>query len=225
MGNPAWKKAARLIDISAVRSHNTEDDVRETVRIAKEYGFINVHSLPCFTSLVSSLLADEPDIYTGAPVGFPGGGHTAEAKICEARRLISDGVEEMDIVMNIGKFRSGADAETLGELNQIIALAPPHVKTKVIIEINILSDEEMLRACRLVMNTGADFVKTGTGWIPGGANVERIEKILQVTAGNIKVKAAGGIRTKEEFERLRDLGVDRFGINLKSALEIADASL
>jgi len=224
MGNPAWKEAARLIDISAVQSYHTESDVRETVRIAKQYGFINVHSLPDFTSLVSKLLADEPEIYTGAPVGFPGGGHTTEAKLCEARRLIIDGVDEMDVVMNIGMFRSGAEEYVLDELKQVIGAAPENVLTKVIIEINVLSDEEMLRACSLVMKSGADFVKTGTGWIPGGANIERIEKILKITKGNIKVKAAGGIRTLDEFNRLLDLGVERFGINLKSALEIVEAS-
>jgi len=220
MSGPEWKEAARLIDISAVRSHNTETDVRETVDIAKKYGFINAHSLPCFTALVSELLADEPEIFTGAPVGFPGGGHATETKMLEASRLIEDGVDEMDIVMNIGKFRSGADDLVLDELNRIIALTPPNVLTKVIIEINLLSDEEMLRACGLVMKTRADFVKTGTGWIAGDANVPRIEKMLKETKGNIKVKAAGGIRTLEEFERLRDFGVDRFGINLKAALEI-----
>ena len=224
MGNPEWKEAARLIDISAVQSYHTEADVRETVRIAKQYGFINVHSLPDFTSLVSKLLEDEPEIFTGAPVGFPGGGHTTETKLCEARGLIIDGVDEMDVVMNIGKFRSGEDEYVLDELKQVVSIVPENVLTKVIIEINLLSDDEMLRACSLVMKSGADFVKTGTGWVPGGANVERIEKILNVTKGNIKVKAAGGIRTLDEFNRLRELGVDRFGINLKSALEIVEAS-
>ena len=224
MGKDNWKEAARLIDISAVRSHNTEDDVRETVRIAKEYGFINVHSLPRFTALVSELLKDEPEIYVGAPVGFPSGGHTTETKLLEAKQLIEDGVEEMDIVMNIGLFRSGEDDLVLEELNRVIALAPSHVMTKVIIEINLLSDEEMLRACELVMRTKADYIKTGTGWIAGGANVERIEKILGVTKEHIKVKAAGGIRTIEEYEKLCGLGVDRFGINLKSALEIVSQS-
>ena len=215
-----WKEAARLIDISAVRTHHTEADVRETVRIAKEYGFINVHSLPCFTKLVSTLLKDEPDIYTGAPVGFPSGGHRTELKVEEARRLVEDGVEEMDVVMNVGLFRSGGDELVLDELNRVLAAAPEGVKTKVIIEINALSDEEMLRACRLVMQTKADFIKTGTGWIPGGANIERIAMIKRETTGHIKVKAAGGIRTTEEFLQLRELGVERFGINLKSALEI-----
>ena len=224
MSNSSWKAAARIIDISAVRSFNTESDVRETVRIAKQYGFINVHSLPRFTSLVSRLLADEPDIYTGAPVGFPGGGHKTEVKILEARQLIEDGVEEMDIVMNIGLFRSGEDELVLDELKQIVSMTPQNVKTKVIIEINVLSDEEMMRAVKLVMRSGADFVKTGTGWVPGDANISRIGMIMREAKGNIKVKASGGIRTLEEFEKLRALGVDRFGINLKSALEIVEGS-
>jgi deoxyribose-phosphate aldolase len=252
------REAARLIDISAVRTHHTEADVRECVRIAKEYGFINVHSLPAYTALVAELLADEPEIYVGAPVGFPGGGHRTETKIREAELLVQDGVQEMDIVMNVGRFKDGDHGYVLDELKQIVALAPENVLTKVIIEINALTDEEMLAACRLVMDSGADFVKTGTGWVPVGAalgsgggageganigasvgvdagagkgvntggseaNIERIAKIKSITKDHIKVKAAGGIRTREEFDRLLDLGVERFGINTRSALEIVGA--
>ncbi|MDR1292000.1 MAG: deoxyribose-phosphate aldolase [Clostridiales Family XIII bacterium] len=214
------REAARLIDISAVRTHNTAADVRECVRVAGEYGFINVHSLPAYTSLVAELLADEPDIYVGAPVGFPGGGHRIETKMREAELLASDGVQEMDIVMNVGRFKDGDHAYVLDELKQVMAVVPGDIVKKVIIEINVLTDDEMLLAAGLVIESGADFLKTGTGWVPGGANVGRIEKIKGVTKGYVKVKAAGGIRTRGEFDALLALGVERFGINTRSALDI-----
>ncbi len=213
-------EAARLIDISAVRTHHTLSDIEEVVAIAQEYRFINVHTLPCWTKTLSHLLRNDPDIFVGAPVGFPGGAHTTEVKLLEARRLIEDGVREMDIVMNVGKFKNGEYSYVLDELRAVIALAPKNVLTKVIIEINCLTDKELEHACALVMYSGADFLKTGTGWVPGGANIERIARIRELTLGRVKIKAAGGIRTREEFDALVDIGVERFGINTASALEI-----
>lgn len=216
-------EAANLIDISAVRTAHTLSDIEEVAAIAKQYHFINVHSLPCWTKDVSRLLKDFPHIYTGAPVGFPGGAHKTCVKALEAKELIADGVEEMDIVMNVGKFKNKEYDYVLNELNELIALAPDYVLTKVIIEINCLTDEELDKACELVMQTKADFLKTGTGWVPGDANIPRIARIKELTHGKIKVKAAGGIRTREEFDQLYRLGVERFGINTKSALEIVES--
>lgn len=212
--------AARMIDISAVRTQHTLQDVEELVAYGREYRFINLHVLPAWVSTLSEMLKGDPDILVGAPVGFPSGGHTTETKLCESRQLIQDGVQEMDIVMNLGKFRSREYDYVLDELKSIISFADKRVLTKVIVEINVLKDDEMLRACDLVMQSGADFVKTGTGWIPGGANLERIRKIKEYCGNDIKVKAAGGIRTKEEFLALRDMGVERMGINTHSAIEI-----
>ena len=214
------KEAARLIDISAVRTHHTLDDVKEVVKIAKQYRFINVHALPAWVKQLSEMLKEDDDIFVGAPVGFPGGGHKTEIKLLEAKKLIEDGVQEMDIVMNVGHFKQGEYDYVLDELNQIIAIAPESVKTKVIIEINCLDDSELTRACDLVMHTKADFIKTGTGWVPGDANIERIRKIKEITDGKIMIKAAGGIRTRAEFDELVNMGVERFGINTQSALDI-----
>ena len=215
--------AARLIDISAVRTQHTLSDIESVVEIAKKYRFINVHTLPAWTRTLRDMLAGEEDIFVGAPVGFPGGGHRTETKILEARLLVEDGVQEMDVVMNVGRFKNREYGYVLDELEAVLAVAPDHVLTKVILEINCLTDEEMLRACELVMESGADFIKTGTGWVPGGANIDRIAKIKKATHGRIKLKAAGGIRTREEFDALLELGVERFGINTQSVLEIVQS--
>ncbi|MDR1581119.1 MAG: deoxyribose-phosphate aldolase [Synergistaceae bacterium] len=214
--------AARIIDISAVRTHHGRKDIEELVGYAKKYRFINIHVLSCWISTLVPLLADVEGVFVGGQVGFPSGAHTTETKICETRQLIEDGVQEMDIVMNVGKFKSGEREYALDELSSIVALAGARVKTKVIIEINVLSDDEMIDACELVKKSGADYVKSGTGWIPGGANIERIKKMKEYCGPDIKVKAAGGIRSLEDFMSLYEIGVDRMGINTISAIEIIE---
>lgn len=217
------KEAARFIDISAVRTHHTLQDVIELVGYAKKYHFINVHVLPVWVSTLSDMLKDVEDVYVGSPVGFPSGAHCTNTKMLEARQLLRDGVEEMDIVMNVGKFKNREYTYVLDELKELVQLCERRVLTKVIIEINTLTDEQMLKACELVIKSGADFVKTGTGWIPGTANIERIRKMKNFCKNDIKIKAAGGIRTKEEFIALYEMGVERMGINTKSAMRVVES--
>ncbi|MCL1854790.1 MAG: deoxyribose-phosphate aldolase [Clostridia bacterium] len=213
-------EAARLIDVSAVRSHHTLKDIEYVAELARRYRFINVHVLPCWVKTLSAMLKDVEGVFVGAPVGFPGGAHRTEVKALEARLLAEDGVQEMDVVMNVGRFKNREYAFVLDDLRQVIACAGEGVVTKVIIELNCLEDDEIGKACEIVMESGADYIKTGTGWVPGGANVERIRRIKGIVGSRLKIKAAGGIRTKDDFLRLRRLGVERFGINTASAVEI-----
>jgi deoxyribose-phosphate aldolase len=111
----------------------------------------------------------------------------------------------------------------LDELKKILAIVPKDIRTKVIIEINALTDSEVDKACELIPQSGAEFIKTGTGWIPGPIDIPRLTRIKELTKGKMKVKASGGIRTRDEFEQLVALGVERFGINLQSALEIVSS--
>ena len=218
------REAARLIDISAVRTHHTMSDIEEIVGYAKEYKFINVHVLPNWMKQLSEMLKDVEGVYAGGPVGFPSGAHKTETKVVEAKGLIEDGIEEMDIVMNVGRFKNKEYGYVLKELREIIGLAKNAgrpILTKVLIELNCLTEEEADKACEIVVSSGADFLKTGTGWVPGDANIERIRRIKKNPAGTgMKVKAAGGIRTREEFDELLEMGVERFGINTQSAIEI-----
>lgn len=214
------KEIAQMIDISAVRTHHNLEDIKEIVEYAKQYSFINVHVLPNWIATLAPMIQEIPDVYLGSPCGFPSGAHATETKLTEARQMIADGVEEMDIVMNVGRFRSGQYDYVLNELKQIIALKKDYMKTKVLIELNCLTDEELPKACEIVMESGADYLKTGTGWVPGGANIERIRRIKSIVGSNVKIKAAGGIRTREELDQLLDIGVERFGINTNSAIEL-----
>ena len=213
-------EAAQLIDISYVRTPHGRKEIDELVALAKQYHFINVHVLPNWISTLAPMIKDIPDVFVGSPCGFPGGGHATEVKIAEAQQMIRDGVEEIDIVMNVGRFKSGEYDYVLNELKQIIALKKDYMKTKVIIELNCLTDDELPKACEIVMASGADFLKTGTGWVPGDANIERIRKIKDIVGDRIKIKAAGGVRTREDFDKLVEIGVERMGINTKSAVEI-----
>ena len=217
------KDAARLIDISAVRTHHSLENIKEMVDIALRYRFVNVHTLPCWTKTVSEMLNGDPDVRVGAPVGFPGGGHKTSVKLLEAEQLIEDGVQEMDIVMNVGRFKNKDFGYVSDELKQIIKIAPKEIMIKVIIELNCLEDSELEDVCRIVADSGADFLKTGTGWVPGDANIARIARIKDLTRGKVQVKAAGGVRTREEFDALLALGVERFGINIASALTIVES--
>lgn len=213
-------EAARLIDISAVRTHHTLADMEELVEYAKKYRFINVHVLPAWVSELARRLRDVEGVYVGSPVGFPSGAHCTSVKLLEAQQLLQDGVEEMDIVMNVGKFKNREYTYVQEDLRKIIGIKNEGILTKVIIEINTLNDDEMLKACEIAIKSGADFVKTGTGWVPGNANIERIRKMKEYCGKDIKIKAAGGIRTQEEFLALYEMGVERMGINTRSALEI-----
>lgn len=214
------KAAARMIDISAVRTHHGLKDIEELVSYGKAYRFVNLHVLPCWVSTLAALIRDEPDILVGAPVGFPGGGHTTQVKLLEARQLLDDGVQEMDIMMNVGRFLSGDYDYVLNELRAVTDVVAGRIPTKVIIEINVLTDEQMLKACDLVIASGASYVKTGTGWITAPIDMERIRLIKEHCGSAVKLKAAGGIRTRDEFLALVDLGVERMGINTMSAIEI-----
>lgn len=217
------KEAAAMIDISAVRSHHTYKDIQEVVELAKQHRFINVHVLPCWVSTLAEMLRDVDGVYVGAPVGFPSGAATTLTKVVEAGQMIRDGVEEMDIVMNIGRFKAGDTDYVRNELREIIGMTDKRVKTKVIIETRVLEEDEIYRACDIVMASGADFVKTGTGWVPGALDLEQIRRIKSHCGSDIQLKVAGGVRTREEFIALAEMGVERVGINTISALQIVNA--
>ena len=213
-------QAARMIDISAVRTQHSRKDIEELAEYGKKYRFINLHVLPNWVSTMRELLKDTPDVLVGSPVGFPSGAHRTDVKLYEAEQLLKDGVQEMDIVMNVGRFRSGEYEYVEDELMKIISMVDHRIPTKVIIEICTLTDDQMLKAADLVIDAGADFVKTGTGWVSSDPSLERIRKLKEHCGNRIKVKAAGGIRTADQFCELVDMGVERVGINTNSAISI-----
>jgi deoxyribose-phosphate aldolase len=137
--------------------------------------------------------------------------------------MIKDGVQEMDLVMNIGKFKSGDYAYILDEIKQIVDITGDAIQLKVIIEIPYLTDDEIKKACELCIIGKANFVKTGTGWADSGSDICKLRLIKAfVGKDTIKVKAAGGIKTLDSINEMKELGIDRFGIGVTSAVEIME---
>lgn len=210
---------ARMIDISAVQAPHGAAEIRECVRGAKEYHFVAVHVLPCWVTFLKELLADRPDIMLGAPVGFPAGAHRTEIKVAEAKLLIQDGVQEMDMMLNVGKLRSGEYGYCEQEIRAVVQAAGD-VPVKVILEVHYLNRDELKRACEVCIAAGAAFVKTATGWADGGATLETVRFITGFVGSAIKVKAAGRIRNLDTLVKMYRMGVSRFGINLISSVDI-----
>lgn len=213
---------ARMIDISAVQAFHGKKEIDEMVLAAKKYRFISVHTLPAWTAYLSNALADNPDILPGAPVGFPSGGMHTAVKEAEALQLIRDGVKEMDMVVNIGRLLSGDFGYVREEIRRIRHTAA-EVPLKIILEVHYLSEDMIKTACDICMEEKADFIKTGTGWAPTGATLETVQLIARHTAGGIKIKASGGIRTMDTLMKMYQFGVARFGINLRTSIELIEA--
>lgn len=210
---------ARLIDISAVQAPHGKTEIRQMVRAAREHRFIAVHVLPCWVRFLREELAGAEGILIGAPVGFPGGGHRTEIKLAEARMLVQDGVQEMDMMLNVGRLRSGDRSYCEDEIRAVVQAVRP-VPVKVIIEVHYLDREQIREACEACISAGAAFVKTATGWAPSGATLEVVQYITSLVGERIKVKAAGSIRSLDTLVKMYRMGVSRFGINLKTAVEI-----
>ena len=213
------RDVAKLIDISAVQAPHGAAEIRNLVDNAREFHFMAVHVLPCWVTFLKELLSGSPDILIGAPVGFPSGAHRTEIKVAEARLLLQDGVQEMDMMLNIGKLRSGEYRYCEEEIRAVVQTAA-EVPVKVILEVHYLSRDQLKKACEVCINAGAAFVKTATGWAASGATLDVVQFITTFVGAAIKVKAAGSIRNLETLVKMYRMGVSRFGINLNSSMEI-----
>lgn len=209
---------ARMIDISAVRAESTLAEVNQIVEAAKKHHFICVFSMPSMLPYVFEGLQGMKDVGIGGIVGFPSGGDTTESKVWQANDLKERGCNEIDMVMNIGKLKSGLYNDVVEEIRCIKAAVSP-LPLKVIIEVALLTDEEVAKAAALVLEGGADFVKTGTGWA-GATDMHHVEIIRRTVGDRIRLKVAGGVRSLATLETMYDAGVSRFGIGYKSALQI-----
>jgi len=210
---------ARMIDISAVHAQHGEKEIREMVSRAKQYRFLAVHVLPCWVPFLRTILEGEKDILVGSPVGFPGGAHTTQTKVFEAKQLVADGVQEMDMMLNVGMLRSRRIDYVEQDIRAVVEAAG-EVPVKVILEVHYLDPDEIKLACELAIKANAAFVKTSTGWAPSGATLEKVELITSFVGDAIKVKAAGNIRDLDTVKKMLKMGVSRFGINLDASVKI-----
>jgi len=213
-----YRQIAKMIDISAVQAPHGKSEIEELVSVAKEYGFGAVHVLPAWVSFAKSLLNGSQSIALGSPVGFPSGGSHTAIKRAEAVQMVADGVTELDMMINVGKLRSSEDRYVFDELLSVINAV--NVPVKVILETHYLTNDEIQKACAMSIDAGAQFIKTSTGWTKTGATMENVALIATCTEGRIGVKASGGIRDLETMVAMYRLGVRRFGINTRAAVEI-----
>ncbi len=156
------REIARLIDISAVRADSTRQDVEDIIDGAIKHNFICVFPMPSMLLLVFEKLKDHPQIGIGGVVGFPSGGETTASKLFQAKELKEAGCNEIDMVLNIGKLKSGMLNDIEDEIREIKAAVSP-LPLKVIMEVVLLTDEEIKTASSIILKAGADYIKTGTG--------------------------------------------------------------
>ncbi|WP_311538214.1 deoxyribose-phosphate aldolase [uncultured Anaerococcus sp.] len=200
-------KINQYIDHTNLKADATFDQIKKLVDEAVEYDFYSV----CVNSSDVKFIRDyNKDIKIAAVVGFPLGAMTKDAKVFEAKEAIRDGASEIDMVINIGRLKSEDYFYVEDEIRAIKEAIGDNI-LKVIIETCLLTEDEKVKACKLALNAGADFVKTSTGFSTGGATVADIKLMKEAVEGKIKVKASGGIHTKEEALALIEAGADRIG--------------
>lgn len=212
------KDLPKYIDISAVRTDCTYQEVKEVARIAKKYGFICAFAMPCFTKMLGEELKGS-GVMLGGPVGFPSGADCTEEKVSCAKRMVEYGCSEVDMVINVGALRSGDYELVKNDIKAVVdAVYPTPVKS--ILEIAYLTDAEITKACELAVEAGVTFVKSGTGWAGKPTTVETVKVMKAAVGDRAKVKAAGGVRSLAVLEEMMDEGCVRFGIGIKSVLNI-----
>ena len=204
---------ARAIDHTLLRPDATAAEVRRLVAEAAEHGFAAVCIPPVHVAMAAAVLGEGP-VATGTVVGFPLGYVHPEVRQAESRRAVTDGARELDTVLNLSWLKGGEDARVLDDLQSWVE-AMRRERTglilKVILETALLTDDEKARGARLVVDAGADFVKTSTGFAKGGATVADVELLARTAAGKIGVKASGGIRDAATARAMLAAGATRLG--------------
>ena len=202
---------AKLIDHTLLKPEATKQQIEELCAEAKKYGFASVCVNPCYVSLCSEILRDSK-VKVCTVIGFPLGASATKTKVFEAEQAIRDGARELDMVLNVGMLKSGEYHYVEQDIFAVVSAAKrAGALTKVILETVLLTDEEKVKGCIIAKRSGADFVKTSTGFSKGGATVGDVALMRRVVGSAMGVKAAGGVRSREEALSLVASGADRIG--------------
>lgn len=215
-GSQMDRELAAIIDHTLLKPDASREQLLKVCDEAKQFGFATVCVNSGNIPLVARELKGSP-VKPIAVVGFPLGAATSQAKAFEAREAIRAGAEEIDMVINIGALKSRDYKKVYDDIKAVVEASKPH-KVKVIIETAQLNNEEKVIACTLAKTAGAAFVKTSTGFGGGGATVEDIELMRRIVGSDMEVKASGGIRTKEDAEKMVKAGADRIGASASVAI-------
>jgi deoxyribose-phosphate aldolase len=213
---PSVRQVAKMIDHSLLRPELTRADVAAGCELAARYDVASVCVKPCDVSFAVARLAGT-DVAVGTVAGFPHGAHATRIKVAETVAALDDGAAEIDVVLNIGRLREGRDGEVHDDLAAVVAAAGGAL-VKVILENAYLTDDEKRRACGLAEAAGAGFVKTSTGFAPGGATLDDVRLMRAAVSPHIGVKAAGGVRTLDVLLSMVEAGATRFGATTTAAM-------
>ena len=202
---------AGMIDHTLLKPDATKHEIETLCREAKEFGFASVCVNPTWVATCARLVRGS-SVAVCSVVGFPLGATTADTKQYETRRAIFDGAREIDMVINVGALKSGDLHLVESDIRAVTsACRETNVLSKVIIETALLTDEEKVTACTLAKAAAADFVKTSTGFGPGGATAEDVALMRRIVGEDMGIKASGGVRTLEGVKAMVAAGATRIG--------------
>lgn len=208
---PSDTPIAGLIDHTLLRPEATPAEIEALCDEAVRYRFASVCVNPAYVPLCARLLRSTP-VAVGAVIGFPLGATTTKTKVFEATQTIGNGARELDMVINLGWLKAGDYGAVAEDIRAVVEIAhSQQVLVKVIIETALLAESEKVAACLLAARVGADFVKTNTGFLGGGASVADVTLMRRVVGPAMGVKASGGIRTLADAQAMIAAGADRIG--------------
>jgi deoxyribose-phosphate aldolase len=219
------EQVAKTIDHAVLKPEFTIEDLQEHAKMCIRNNVFSMCVKPCDIAAAKELL-ENSDVKVSCVLSFPHGAEATPVKAFQAKQAIEDGVDEIDMVMNIGRFLGNDYHYVVEDIKAVVEVAHKHdVPVKVIQESGFLSPEQIAKACELSFMAGADFVKTSTGFGPGGAKPEYIDIMVKTVGDDMKIKASGGIRTWEDAVAYLDQGADRLGIgSTEAVLNGAEAS-
>jgi len=199
------------IDHTLLKPYATIENLKRTCFEAIEYNFYGCCVSPCYLKYASEYLSGS-NVKLMTVVGFPLGFQPIDVKLNEIECYLKWNIEEVDIVMNIGLLKSGRYDELKNELSELVQYSHDHgLVTKIIIETSLLTEDEIIKVAKIVLDSSSDFIKTNTGFGSRGVNFNDIMLIKQAVGNKLKIKAAGGIREILDFLMFLELGVDRIG--------------
>ncbi|AIQ26090.1 deoxyribose-phosphate aldolase [Paenibacillus odorifer] len=202
---------SRIIDHTLLKADARKEDIVKLAEEAKAYKFASVCVNPAWVATAHEVLKDTPEVKVCTVIGFPLGSSTTETKAFETTNAIANGAGEVDMVINIGALKDGNNELVKRDIAAVVDAARGKALTKVIIETCLLTEEEKVRACKLSVEAGADFVKTSTGFSTGGATKEDIALMRATVGPNVGVKASGGVRSAEDAHVMVQAGASRIG--------------
>lgn len=213
----------RIMDVSAVRTDVSMDEVNQMIDLVKKYHCICASPMPWATRYTIEQLANCPDTVVTGVVGFPGGAETTWIKEATAKEMLAVGCKELDMVINVSALKSGMYSYVKDDVRAVVEAAGK-IPVKTILEVCYLTDDEIRRASNLCVEAGAVYIKTGTGWGPSPTTVDTIRLIRTEIGNAAKIKAAGGVKSLEILREMAEAGCDRFGVGVRSARAILEAA-